>query len=187
MENLDKNRKILKDICFKYSSIFSSLSKKQKELVLKHAEIYNIPKLVELTMAEVGGYTIEDVKGCDFSDGSECKTGTLITYKIKDRKKPISRCSLKNLDHKTGAIRVVIYNPVEDELNYFYIPKDQVPNMLTCRKKLTGKSINEKEVDDKSELGTINGQRLSFSYYKSYGKFEKYRIPNFETLAKASW
>lgn len=65
-----------------------------------------------------------DVAGCDFSDGSEAKTGsTRTTYSSKNGKKyPGTSGQISNLSGKTGYIRVAIYNHVKNSIDYFLLP-----------------------------------------------------------------
>ena len=105
-------------------------SKSMLKLVEKHPDIFNIGHLIELTMAEVGGYDVVDGHGYDFSDGTECKTASVAPTSINHKMRLVSQsyrvritnvvCS--NGTMKTGDIRAVIYNPHTTSIMFYYFP-----------------------------------------------------------------
>ena len=59
-----KNTVLFEDIVTKYHPVFQD--KNIARLVKKHPAIFSIEHLIELTMAEVGGYDFVDAAHCDF-------------------------------------------------------------------------------------------------------------------------
>lgn len=161
-----KTKKIFKEVIFKYNDDFSN--EKFLNLVDAHPSIFNIEHLVELTMAKVGGYKFIDAEHCDFSDGSECKTGGV---RPNAEKGPVHRVEISNTISpggtvKAGDLRTVIYNAVTDSLEYFFIPKDNIFGM--------------------SNLHPTTGMGRIFATYnrdkKQIRKLESFRCMDFEKL-----
>ena len=78
--NSCKTITLFRDIVHRYHPEFKS--KSMLKLVEKHPKIFNIGHLIELTMAEVGGYDVVDAHGYDFSDGTECKTASVTSHSL---------------------------------------------------------------------------------------------------------
>lgn len=165
---------IFSDIIFKHNNVFKNNPDLQA-LAINHPEIFNIERLVELTMAEVGKYNYIDGDHCDFDDGSECKTasvrptskGSSNSYQLE-----ISNVVSTGGNAKTGAIRVVLYNPHTYKLKYYYLPENAIHNI----------GINYH--------GTTNSGRVFATWNKltdTCRKLDKYEVASFETLAKTEF
>ena len=126
---------------------------------------YSAEHIVEDAMAHVGGYTYVDKDHYDNSDYSETKTGTLSRHDLRVR---IGNIVSKHTGTpKVGDIRAVIYNEFTTELEYFFMPKA--------------------EWEDIREHGDANKAVLRASYNQHTGKvikWERFRVKDFETLAK---
>lgn len=129
-----KAKRILTDLVFVYNREFADNN--SLDYVLDHLEYYNIPRLVEETMAITGGYKFVDEQHFDFSDGTECKTSSV--NPIGKLETPTSHsCEITNTISrggvtKSGDLRVVIYNAVTDSLEYFFIPQSDILG-LSCK------------------------------------------------------
>jgi hypothetical protein len=98
--------------------------------VQKYPSILNIEHLVELTMAETGGYEFINAEHCDFSDGSECKTASISPNPVKQGNNSY-RLEISNVvspggKMKTGDLRVVVYNPHRNECLFYFIPHEDI-------------------------------------------------------------
>ena len=126
---------------------------------------YSVEHIVEDAMAHVGGYDYVDQDHYDNSDYSETKTGTLRKH---DRRVTIGNIVSKHTGTpKAGDIRAVIYNEFTQKLEYFFMPKS--------------------EWEDIREHGDANKGVLRASYNQHTGqiaKWERFRVKDFETLAK---
>lgn len=101
-----------------------------KSILLANPEYFNVEHLVEATMAHVGGYDFVDANHYDFSDGSECKTGTIYQYPTTQFGE-VSSCRSKAGTIKTGPVRAIMINPVEEKLHYIYIPNEVLVEKLS--------------------------------------------------------
>lgn len=127
-----KDHLVLTEIIFKYHPLFVNNLQLQKA-ALENPDIFRIERLVEHTMAFVGGYNFIDGAHCDFDDGSECKTASVrpspnkpsaTSYALE-----ISNVISSGGYAKTGPIRVVLYNPHIYELKYYYLPAQSIHNI----------------------------------------------------------
>ena len=103
-----KNRLLLEKIAFNYlPDMFPTDA--SRRLALRFPNAYNVEHLVELALAEVGGYNWLDEEGYDFDDenASDSKTCTLREY---DKALCISK-----IENKIGSFRMVIYNEFKDD------------------------------------------------------------------------
>jgi len=159
---------IYREIILKYNSDFRS-DPVLAEKFLKDSRMLNIEYLVEMTMAEVGGYDFVDGAGYDFSDGTECKTAK-IGETLKHKCTNVYPGQISNVRSKrsgllkTGDLRVVLYNPFLDRCEYFYIPQSDLD----------------------VELVVKTDGALEFTYNRKKGlidKLEPYRVADFVTLA----
>lgn len=151
-----------------------SQDEKLKNLLSANIGWLNIESLIEQTMAAVGGYNFVDGEHYDFSDGTECKTGSVapnpkknlgITYGVKITN--VQSCA----GVTKGSLRAVIYNPHTESCSYFFIPSDHL--------------------DTEIALSYINGYGTTKvlsatwnSITNKINKLERYRVKDFETLAK---
>jgi hypothetical protein len=159
-----KNRKILEKIITVFHPQY--LNKKVDKLMS-----YNVPSLLEKTGAIVGGNEVVDAAHFDLSDGTEFKSGTVGANPSKENgtshpTKISNTISVKGIV-KAGDLRVVIYNNVTDDLEYFFIPQCDIKPLSYFKD---------------GKLGEIN---CSFnSKTLQFTKIEKYRMPDFVSLCK---
>lgn len=161
---MDKHFLLMRDVITRYHPAF----KKSKELCqygLGNANIFNVERLVEESLAHIGGYKFVDEDGYDFTDYSDSKT-TSINLKTRAG-------SIGSVENKVGALRITAYNPFKQGLDYFFVPKRELARI---KKPCYG-------VNDHKE-------RVLFTYSKvkdnDYGYFEDYRLGDFKSLAKAA-
>lgn len=123
-----KNKRILEDIIKVYNPNY-------KDLDISDPMAHNVSRMLEETMAYVGGYEVVDNDHHDFSDGTECKTGTITLNKTTDSKNThrfiISNTISQAGIEKTGDLRVVVYNNMQDSLLYFFIPQRYIRALST--------------------------------------------------------
>lgn len=162
---------MFKEVVLKYNTIFN-IPEIQKA-VEKHPTIFNIEHLVELTMAEVGGYEFIDAEHCDFSDGSECKTGS-ISPNPTSAGRNTYRWEISNIissggKTKSGPVRLVLYNPHTEKCTYYFIPETQFESL----------GIN---IHPTTNIGRVFGTWNSKT--NKIGKLDDFEVNSFETLAK---
>jgi hypothetical protein len=85
-----------------------------------------VERLVEETMARVGGLQFIDAAHADFSDGSDAKTASIRVNSTKvgsnSHVGEITGVQTSGSGLKSGALRCVIYNPHSDRLMYYFLP-----------------------------------------------------------------
>ena len=133
---------------------------------------YNIPRMVERAMAKIGGYLYVDEAHCDFLDGSDGKTATITRQPMdEESRKNTHQLTITNTISQGGTVkgdlRVVVYNAVTDQLEYFFIPKSDIRALSRIPKK----GMPRIEVTYNSKTGLVP-------------KLEKYRMPDFVSLCK---
>lgn len=103
-----------------------------REAVLQRPADFNLEHLIEQSFAlcSDGLYEFNDGIHEDFTDESECKTGTL---HLSANAAEITNVRSKDGVLKKGAIRAVVVNPDLEKLHYFFIPKAVVENMMTTK------------------------------------------------------
>jgi hypothetical protein len=166
-----KEHLILTEIIFKYHPLFVNNIELQT-FALENQDVFRIERLVEHTMAYVGGYNFINGAHCDFDDGSECKTASVrpspnkpstTSYTLE-----ISNVVSSGGCAKTGPIRVVLYNPHTYNLKYYYLPAAAIYDI--------GVNIHP----------TTNMGRLFATWNSLTGicnKLDYYEVDNFTTLA----
>ena len=109
-----------------------------KSFMDTHWSWMNIEKMIEETMAAVGGYEFVDGEHYDFSDFTECKTGSVKPNPAKLTSVNCYQVRITNVESGAGitkgSIRAVIYNPHTNECTYYYIPASHLNTKikLTC-------------------------------------------------------
>ena len=157
-----KNLTILREIVFPHLPAFKDPT--NQKFALSNPEVYNIERLVELALAHVGRMRFVDAEGYDFlPDYSDSKTVTVNANSYK--------AEIGGVECKIGALRISAYNPLNESMAYFYLPKRDLN-----RVKLQCYGINSHK------------ERVVFSYSKiyedSYGYFDDYRVDSFKQLAE---
>jgi hypothetical protein len=161
---MTKQELLFKEIILKYHPDFRTNSQ-LKDLALKHPEFFNTERLVELTMAHVGGYEFLDEDGYDFSDYSDSKTASIGNGSVAVVGNILGRG--KSGEPKVGDLRVVLYNPYKARLDYYFMPK------------AGWESIREYGDANKGKLRAKYSPDLDCVY-----KWRQWQCPDFETLAK---
>jgi len=136
---------------------------------LKNPKMFNIEHLIEESLAAVGGYDFVDEAGYDFlPDYSDSKTVTVVN---NGQTKVII---IQSVENKIGSLRVTIYNPYKNSIDFMYIPKKDVQYWM----------------ENTGTTGSANKikQRIRTSWNlerDDYNKLEQYRVGSFKELALA--
>ena len=125
---------------------------------------YNPEHLVEEVMAHVGGYKFLDEDGYDFSDYSDSKTASIGENGVATVGGILGKG--KNGGAKLGDLRVILYNPFKDRLDYYFMPK------------AGWESIREYGDANKGRLRAAYSPELDRVY-----KWHQWQVKDFETLA----
>lgn len=170
VNKLAKNKAFLRDLV-EVLPFFTSMTKAQRQTAIENAEWYNVERMFEEALAELGGYARIDGAGYDFSDGSEAKTAS-VPLRARTGNTHYSRISGVGSRAgvlKSGAIRLAVYIAPRDEVRYYYLPKRYWSKLNITR----SKNANP---------------HLEFSYNwstNSIAKLDFYRVPSLKALAKA--
>jgi len=165
---MSKNQLLMEQIVCVYHPEFVK-SQDLRNFGQSHAEIFNIERLIEESLAAVGGYAFVDAAGYDFlPDYSDSKTVSVVN---NGKNKVII---ISNVENKIGALRVTIYNPFNDMIDYMFIPPDAVAYL--------------QENDGTKGTANANKKRIRTSwtnYTNYYNKLERFRVRSFVELATA--
>jgi len=157
-----KNSTILRDIVFPHLPAFND--KVIQKFALANPEAFNIERLVELTLAHVGKMQFVDAEGYDFlPDYSDSKTVTVNATRFT--------AEIGSVESKIGALRISAYNPVNESMAYFFVPKIELNRI-----KLPCYGVNEHKERVRFTYSTV--------YEDSYGYFDEYRVDSFRHLAE---
>ena len=131
--NAELKTELYTDLIIKTHPSFKKGSSLAKSLT-DHQNFFNIEALVEDMMAICSNGKYEFIDGIheDFSDGSECKTGTLHvngTTSVAE----ITSVKSKFGKLKTGAVRCVILNPHFKKLHFVFVPKAAVQKIMSTK------------------------------------------------------
>jgi hypothetical protein len=103
------------------------------EAIVGNPTYFNFTHIIEdmMSVCSEGQYKFTNGIHEDYSDSSECKTGTLHLSEASN----FSSAELTNVRSqdgtiKNGAIRAVILNPILEKLHFFFIPKKSVHRMM---------------------------------------------------------
>lgn len=161
---MSKNFVLMRDVICKFHPAFVK-SADLRKYGLEHSVIFNIERLIEESLAAIGGYNFVDEAGYDFDCRwwSDSKTTTVIP---DGNSKSIIISSIEN---KIGSLRVTIYNPYKDSVDFMYIPRKDV------------QAIKEPNYGKNSYKEKIRARwNESRDYYNSCDRF---RVGSFEELA----
>lgn len=127
-------------------------------------------RLVEMAIANVGGHKIVSINGQDFCDGSDSKS-VVSTARNNDIKRGrwTNSFSVKKIRNKTGPLRIVAYNKMLDNFQYFFVPFDAYKH-LTAQLDI----IIESYVTDNTPTFTGN--------INVYSKWWDYECNSFEEM-----
>lgn len=161
---MTKSQLIFRDIVFLHHPEFVR-SPRLRKLAQTQPEIFNVERLVELCMSSVGGYDFLDADGYDFSDWSDSKTATIgLNDSVAVVGNILGRGKQGEL--KVGDLRVVLYNPFKQRLDYYFMPKA--------------------EWDQIRESGEANKGKLRATYNPQQDtiyKWKQWQCDSFEQLA----
>lgn len=163
---MSKNLVLMRDIIVKYHPEFSR-SADLRSYGIKHAEIFNCERLIEECLAAVGGYDFVDEAGRDFNDtwNSDSKTTTVI-------QEGHSRVTtIGSVENKIGSLRITIYNPFKDAVDFAYVPRRAVARL---------KEPNYGKNCHKERIRCRWTEKLDH-----YNSLEYFRVNTFEALAQA--
>lgn len=170
---MSKNLVFMRDIVCKYHPAFKR-SADLRHYGIKHNEIFNIERLIEESLAALGGYDFVDAEGYDFNDiyYSDSKTVSVINNGGATQTKVII---IQSVENKIGSLRVTIYNPFKKGIDFLYIPKKDVQRLM----------------ENSGTTGTASKlkQRIRTSWNPErddYNKLEHYRVGSFKELALAT-
>ena len=130
MVKLSKAELILRDVICEYHPDVAG-NKQVITFLKKHVNWLDIEGMVEETMAHVGGYKFVDEAHYDFSDGTDCKTASVQPSPRKryGQETTAHLCEITGIGNvgdysqvKSGDLRVVVYNPHKQCLQYYFIP-----------------------------------------------------------------
>lgn len=161
---MSKNHVLMRDVICRYHPAFVQSSDLRK-YGLAHAEIFNVERLIEESLAAVGGYDFVDEAGRDFNDrwNSDSKTTTVIPDGAS------KTAIITGVENKIGSLRVTVYNPFKDSVDFLYIPRVSVAAIKEC---CYGKSAYKEKI------------RARWNANKDYyNSCERFRIGSFEELA----
>jgi len=139
------------------------ISKDLRAYGIKNPDIFNTERLIEESLAAVGPYEFVDESGYDFTDYSDSKTTTVAEYD--------NVMAIGSVESKIGALRITIYNPHKQALDYMYMPYRDWQRLKECS---YGKS------EHKERLRVRWNARNDH-----YNSFENFRVKSFEDLARA--
>ena len=169
---MSKHTLFMEQIVCKYHPEFKK-SRDLQKYGMKHAEIFNIERLIEESLAKVGGYDFVDEDGRDFNcqDNSDSKTVSVVNNGGQQMSRVLM---IGNVGTKIGSLRVTIYNPYKNDIDFMYIPKRSVRYLK----------------ENNGTRGSANNvmQRIRSNWnadYDDYNKLEQYRVGSFRELALA--
>ena len=161
-----KNHVLIRDIISKYHPTFIA-DENLSAWALANPRRLNVELLIEETLAAVGGYDFVDAAGYDFNDSCQSDSKTT-SVNIETRV-----VEVKNVENKIGALRITIFNPLSDSVDFMFIPSDD-------RVKLTRACYGTSQFK----------QRLRMNWnsdYDHYNMFEQFRMPTFADMARANY
>ena len=161
---MSKNLVLMRDVVCKYHPEFRK-SKDIRRFGMEQPEHFNVERLIEESLAAVGGYEFVDEEGYDFSDFSDSKTTTI--------NHTTGVGTVMGVECKIGSLRIVCYNPQKNATDYFFVRKDRVAGVKSA---CYGKNSHKERIVFK----------YSSKYHDHYNWFERYRVKSFKELALAS-
>lgn len=171
---MTKDLFLLKDIILKYHPAFVKNSI-MTYYALQYPKMFNIERLVEESLAAVGGYNVISKAGQDFDDvvKSDSKTVSVVNNSLT-RKSYVMK--IGNVDTKIGSLRVTVFNPFKNSVDYMYIPNSDLSSL--------------KEADGTRRRASGIKERIRATWSEgsdSYNKLNRYRVGTFKELAQAMY
>jgi hypothetical protein len=169
---MSKNLVLMRDVICLYHPEFRK-SKDLRTYGMKHADIFNVERLIEESLAAVGPYKFIDGDHADFSDGTDSKTASIRVKPLVTGRNSyggeISAVETAGGGRKAGALRCIIYNPHKDNLKFYFLPKSMWSHHIT--------------IHPSSGIG-----KVMYSYNRPgdyIAKFEGFQCSSFKELARA--
>lgn len=161
---MNKHYALMRDVIIAHHPGFVG-NKELCKFGLDRAEIFNVEKLVEESMAALGPYNLVSGAHFDFTDGSDCKTSSIYTTSTSTTdvsyRGEISGVQTASGNLKHGALRCVIYNPHRDETLYYFLPYDFWINSVTRHPTTGVGKIKYTYNSSRDSIAKFSGLRLS--------------------------
>ena len=120
-----RDNALLRDVIFPNHPDFGR-SRVVREMAKKDPRTFNVPYLVELTMAAIGGYEFVDAAHYDFTDGTDSKITSVSSNPIKSSPNSyagtVTNVCSQYGKFKTGGLRIIAYVTPRDECWFYYLP-----------------------------------------------------------------
>lgn len=104
---------------------YMNLKKAQEKHLIEFTKmgIMQRETIAEIAMATIGNFKGDSTQGRDFCDGSDAKTVTSCSRNNNKAKGQwLNSFEVRNVNTKTGDLRVIAYNKLLKKFHYFYIP-----------------------------------------------------------------
>lgn len=133
--NCELRTRLLVDLILKNHKKFAVGTQLGDSLV-RDPGFFNLFHIIEDMMSNCseGQYEFNNGIHEDYTDESECKTGTLYVYE-KNAFAEVTNVRSQFGILKRGSVRSVILNPVLEKLHFIFIPKSAVQSMMSKNKK----------------------------------------------------
>lgn len=170
---MSKAQVLMRDVITEYHPEFRR-SQDLRRYGQENPTIFNVERLIEESLAAVGSYRFIDAAHADFDDGTDSKTASIrVNPSAPGRNTHIGEIS--NVEtagggQKAGALRCIIYNPHQDGLRYYFLPKSHWQHWITLH--------------PSSGIG-----KIKYTYNRvrdEIPKFLGFECGSFEELARAS-
>lgn len=148
-------------------------------MIKKYPKCLDVENLIEMSLAEIGGYLFVDAAEFDFNDEdiSDSKTGTVNSNTRK--------IEIIGVETKIGSLRITIYNPLSatQPVAFLYIPKHYVGQVsMPCY----GKAKHKKRLVITWTEDYKYDENYNLVRRGHFNKFEKFRVKTFRDLATMS-
>ena len=170
---MSKSLVLMRDVICIYHPDFRR-SRDLQSYGLRQPHIFNVERLVEESLAAVGPYKFIDGEHCDFDDGTDSKTASIRVNPVRvggnSHTGEISNVETAGGGRKMGALRCTIYNPHQDNLKFYFLPRDMWSQNIT--------------IHPTSWIG-----KIMYTYHRPsdyINKLEGYQCSSFEELARMS-
>jgi len=161
---MSKNLVLIRDVINLYHPEFVN-TPALKHYALKNPDIFNVERLIEESLAAVGGYDFVNEYGRDFNDCNDSDSKTTSVIPDGNSKTAI----ISGIENKIGSLRVTIYNAFKDSVDFMYIPWSEWQEM---KEPSYGKNVYKEKI------------RARWNQKKDYyNSCEHFRVGSFKELA----
>ena len=164
---ITKDELFTKEIFMKYHPAFKNSY--VLKTAIEYPTILKTDRLMEETLAAIGGYNFVDLDYQDFDDVCKSDSKT-VSVKVS------GQFTIKNLESKIGALRVSIYNPRKvsgPTVDFMFIPYEAVQDL----------KVQWGVAEKYCTKHVINGYWSNNT--ETYGKLQEFKVDTFEELAVA--